>query len=448
MNRKKIVVKTTEYIFYGITIIQVVLGLIWTFNQFPHMQNWQESYEYLDISRTWVMDEYVSFLYPFLLKVCTGIEGVTGIPFYMPVYVMQLAAVIFANWIFAKKTLNTKNGKAAWVAAYLTSFPMLLQFHLSVRTQSLEVSGILMLIAFLETNLIGAAVVTLFLIWLNPNMAPVVAAAWIVCLIRAHVMARKEKKSTETAIERKRFWVKCGAFALALFVGLSVNGLVQTPGSRGRIQKTFWAAAFQRVVTEYFSRSYAMWDDEVINTFTIEEAMELAKRSDNMMYEVGPTLDVQWGKKEANEMYKNMTINCFKVRTRDIVYQIRDDLVDSALMPFSVWWQDNGVRMSQTGWNYGLMREHSPRTALYYMSFSVYALAILLISGFLRLVTNKKIVKQVIYVLIIALMQCLQSVLSTGNRVNYGLLLFVVLFWCCMAVPKQPEQDEFIEEIK
>ena len=332
MNRKKIVVKTTEYIFYGITIIQVVPGLIWTFNQFPHMQNWQESYEYLDISRTWVMDEYVSFLYPFLLKVCTGIEGVTGIPFYMPVYVMQLAAVIFANWIFAKKTLNTKNGKAAWVAAYLTSFPMLLQFHLSVRTQSLEVSGILMLIAFLETNLIGAAVVTLFLIWLNPNMAPVVAAAWIVCLIRAHVMARKEKKSTETAIERKRFWVKCGAFALALFVGLSVNGLVQTPGSRGRIQKTFWAAAFQRVVTEYFSRSYAMWDDEVINTFTIEEAMELAKRSDNMMYEVGPTLDVQWGKKEANEMYKNMTINCFKVRTRDIVYQIRDDLVDSALM--------------------------------------------------------------------------------------------------------------------
>lgn len=449
MNRKKNVVKTTEYIFCGITVIQVLLGLVWAFNQFPHMQNWQEPYEYLDISRTWIMDEYVSFLYPVLLKVCTGIEGLIGIPFYMPVYVIQLATVIFSSWFFTRKVMKLARSKAVWVVGYLTSFPMLLQFHMSVRTESLEVSGILMLMAFLETNIIGAAVMTLLLVWLNPDMVIIVVAAWIVYLIRELIKTikmRKEERTTETASDWKRLGVKCGAFALALVIGLSVNALVQEPGSRGRIQKTFWAAAFQRVVTEYFSRSYAMWDDEVIRTYTIEEAMELANRSDNMMYKVGPTLEAEWGKEEANEMYKHMATNCFRVRTRDVVYQIRDDLIDSAMMPFSTWWQYNGERMSQTGWNYGLMREHSPRVALYYMNFSVYALALLLVSGLLRLIMNRKLDKQCIYMLTIALMQCLQSVLSTGNRVNYSLLLFVVLFWCYLAVPKQLEEKKVIIE--
>lgn len=431
---KKTVSKTIEYIFYGITLVQVAFGLIWAFNQFPHMQNWQESYEYLDISRTWVMDEYVSFLYPLLLKLCTGIENVIGIPFYMPVYVIQLAAVIFSSWFFARKVLKLERYRAWWAVGYLTSFPMLLQFHISVRTESLEVSGILMLITFFETNLIGAAVMTLLLIWLNPDMALIVAAAWAVYLIGELIKAGKEKKSAGTAFDWKRLLIKCSAFVLALVVGISVNGLVQTPGSRGRIQKTFWAAAFQRVVTEYLSKSYAMWDVNVQEVFTVEEAMEIAKRSDNAMYVVGPELESYWGRERADELYEQMTRICFLLRTKDIVYQIRDDFVDSALMPFSVLWQDNGGRMAQTGWNYGRMREYAPIISLYYFNFSVYSLLILLISGFVRLVTEKKFIKICAYMLVVAFVQCIHNVLNTGDGVNYGVLLLVVIWWCCMAV--------------
>ncbi len=434
MNWKKIVAKTIEYIFYGITLVQVAFGLVWAFNQFPHMQNWQESYEYLDISRTWIMDEYVSFLYPLLLKLCTGIESVIGIPFYVPVYVIQLAAVILASWLFIRKTLKLEKSRALWAVGYLTSFPILLQFHMSVRTQSLEVSGILMLITFFETNLIGAAIMTLLLIWLNPDMALIVAAAWLVYLIGELIKARKEKKASGIAIDWKGLLVKCVAFVMALVVGLSVNGLVQTPGSRGRIQKTFWAAAFQRVVTEYFSKSYAIWNEEVRSTYTIEEAMEMAKRSDNMMYVVGPALEADWGRERANELYKQMTVDCLRVRTRDIVYQIRDDLVDSILMPFSILWQDNGERLSQTGWNYGRMRENVPGVTMYYLKFSVYALLVSLVCGLTFLVTRKKVVKHYTYMLVAALVQCIQNVLNTGNRVNYGMQLLVVVWWCGIAI--------------
>lgn len=443
MNRKKIVVKTTEYIFCTITAIQVMLGLIWAFNQFPHMQNWQETYEYLNISKTFVMDEYVSFLYPVLLKLCTGIESLAGIPFYMPVYVIQLTAGILSAWLFVRIVLKMEKSRAVWAVGYLISFPLLLQFHMSVRTESLEVSGILLLLTFFETSPIGAALTTLFLIWLNPDMALICVAAWIVFLLQRFIEARKNKKETG-AWNIKPLLTKCMVFLLALVIGVSVNGLVQTPGSRGRIQKTFWATAFQRVVTDYFSRSYVMWDDEVRTTYTIEEAMEMANRSDNMMYEVGPALETDWGKERANEMYRQMATDCFRVRTKDVVYQIRDDLVDSVLMPFSVLWQDNGERMSQTGWNYGRMRENSPGMTLYYLHFSIYALALLIISGLAGIITNgnidRHIVRCSIYVYVVASVQCFGSVFSNADRVNYSFLLLVIFAWCYMAVPKATDK--------
>lgn len=439
MNQEKIVVKTTEYIFFIITAIQVLFGIIWAFGQFPHMQDWHETYEYLNISKTFVMDEYVSFLYPALLKLCTGIESLAGIPFYMPVYVIQLTAGILSAWFFVRIVLKMSRGKAVWAVGYLLSFPLLLQFHMSVRTESLEVSGILMLLIFFETSPIGAAVTTLLLIWLNPDMALICVAAWIVFLLQRFIEARRNKKENG-AWDIKPLLAKCVVFLMALVIGLSVNALVQTPGSRGRIQKTFWAAAFQRVVTDYFSRSYVMWDDEVRTTYTIEEAMEMANRSDNMMYVVGPALEADWGKERANEMYRQMATDCFRVRTKDVVYQIRDDLIDSLLMPFSILWQDNGDRMSQTGWNYGRMRGNSPGMTLYYLHFSIYALALLIISGLAGLIANgnidRHIVRYGIYVCVAALVQCFRSVLSNADRVNYSFLLLVILAWCYMAVPK------------
>ena len=133
MDLKKMINKTATYVFYGVAAVQMVLGAIWLCCQFPHMQNWQETFEYLDISRTWVLDEYVSFLYPALLKVCTGVEAFVGIPFYMPVYVIQLFVAVFAALFFVRKVLKLEGGRAYMAAGYLVSFPMLLQFHMSVR---------------------------------------------------------------------------------------------------------------------------------------------------------------------------------------------------------------------------------------------------------------------------------------------------------------------------
>lgn len=453
MNRKKIVGKTTEYIFYGITAVQVMFGFAWAICQFPHMQNWQETYEYLDISRTWVMDEYVSFLYPMFLRVCTGIENLAGVPFYMPMYVIQLAVAMFAGWFFARKVLKLEKSKAVWAVGYLTSFPLLLQFHMSIRVESLCVSGVFLLIALKNElkmkseaegavlnirKLFSAFVLTLFLVWLLPDMIIICGVVWVLFLVESLMLVRK--KAAEWSA--KKFALCAGAFVMALVIAISVNVFVQTPGSRGRIQKTFWAAAFQRVVTDYFSKSFGMWDEEVKITYTMEDAMELAKRSDNMMYVVGPALESDWGKERANELYRQMTLVCFKLRTKAVVYQIRDDLFDSLLMPFSTWWQDDGERYSQTGWNYERFRGAASVFARTFWEFSIlalYVLDVIVITGIFRKKTFG------VYVAVSLCLGGTQVALNTilGNgSVNYANAFIMIMFWCVLACTNVIKDEE------
>lgn len=459
MDWKKMINKTATYVFCGVAAVQIVLGAIWLCCQFPHMQNWQETYEYLDISCTWVLDEYVSFLYPALLKVCTGVEALAGIPFYVPVYVVQLLVAVLADLFFVRKVLKLEGSRAYMAAGYLVSFPVLLQFHMSVRPESLAVSGVLLLLSILESGgsraegnitdnepsekkiacgkkmgrTVCNALLTMALIWLMPDIIVICVVIWALYLLKCIHRARKQGKLSEY-LKTRGFWSGWVAFVLALVISLSVNALIQTPGSRGRIQKTFWAAAFQRVVTDYFSRSYAMWDDEVRTTFTIEEAMEQAKRSDNMMYVVGPMLEADWGKERANQLYRQMTLDCFRVRTKEVVYQIRDDLVDSVLMPFSTWWQDDGVRRSQTGWNYGRFREAAPKISSFYWTFSMCSLLALVLTGLVCEILHRKRLHFMSTMILPALLQCTYSVMSSGQAVNYATILFVVLFWCTFAL--------------
>lgn len=469
MDWKKVFSRTTAYVFYGVATVQMLFGVIWIFCQFPHMQNWQDTYEYLDISRTLILDEYVGFLYPLFLKLCTGAEALTGIPFYMPVYVIQLAAAVFAGLFFVRKVLKLSGGRAYMAAGYLVSFPLLLQFHMAVRPESLAVSGVLLLLGLLGNNgstadgstadgntadgnaadgrqvitAVCGALLTMALVWLMPDLVFLCAAVWILYLFgMLKKVSGEGKKKFSTCWKIKGFGAGFAAFTTALIISLSVNALVQTPGSRGRIQKTFWAAAFERVVTDYFSRSYAMWEDEVRTTFTIEEAMELAKRSDNMMYVAGPMLEADWGKERANQLYRQMTLDCFRVRTKDVVYRIGDDFVDSLLTPFSLWWQDSGKRQSQTGWNYAKFREYAPGVASKYFLFGSMGLLCVIICGIFRTIMKREngACRSITGVACAAVIQCVMSVLfpgyaiSYGNAVSYDKLQLVIVFWIACAL--------------
>ena len=230
MDRKKVISKTFKCIFAGVAAVQIVLGILWSAGNFLCVPDWKITQEYLEISKTFVMDEYVSIWYPLILRLFTELEQLTGWHYYIPVYLLQLSVALAVDYAFARKVLNMGKRGAWLVAGYFLTFPMLLQFHLSIRPESLRLSAVVALVVLFKK-----------------------------------ICCAKKKKMWKT--------VMMSGIVLVLFAGIFANRQLQTPGSRGRIQKTFWSAAFQRVVTDYFSRSYAIWDEDVRNVFTIEEAI-------------------------------------------------------------------------------------------------------------------------------------------------------------------------------
>lgn len=128
------------------------------------------------------------------------------------------------------------NKRAGWAVAYLVSFPMLLQFHMAIRPESLAFSGMLLLLCVmkrleLRKFIVIAGLLTATLTWLMPDMVFISVALWIVTLLKK--------------VDIKVFAARFLTFVLALLLGLGVNMLTQTPGSRGRIQKTFGQPVFR-----------------------------------------------------------------------------------------------------------------------------------------------------------------------------------------------------------
>lgn len=374
MNYKNIIKKTTEYVFLGLTFIQVIFGIIWIAKNFGYVYMWPETSEYLDIAWNYKVDEYVGFIYPILVKYL----------YPTPLYIVQSLIALTSTYLFLWKAIKLEQNKAILGTAYLFTFPMLLQFHFSVRPESLRLSFILLTITFLTCK-------------------------------------KRELKKYVCVL------VVCAL----VFVGAKC---VEEPGSRGRIQRTFWAAAFQRVCSDYFSQSFVAWDDRVITTFNIEEASEIVKRSDNMMYVVGPALEKDWGKEGANECYKQMATLCFSMRTRDVVENILFDFKEGALMPFSVIYEQNNYVESQTGVNYKAFSVKVPDLAKYYWNYSTFTLIILLLLGLINILVNKEKIKVILSwfsyeYLVITIISLLYEVLRTGNAVNYSKFLLVICGW-------------------
>jgi len=368
--------KTIKYIFYLITGIQVLFALIWIGNNFFHVYMWPETAEYLDIVKNYVLDEYVGIIYPFLVKYL----------YFIPLYVVQLLLASVSTYLFLWNGIKLEQNNAMWGTAYIVTFPMLLQFHLAIRPESIRLSAVMLCVTFFTY--------------------------------------------------KKRNWKRYLALACLVIVLFGITRSQQTTGARGRIQRSFWAAAFQRTCTEYYSQSFVAWDDRTLSTYTIWEALEIIKRSDNMMYEIGPTMDKKWGLDAANESYKEMTLTCVRIRTRDVVENIVNDLEDSIKLPFSILQQQDGTRRSQTGRNYEAFVSQSSKINHIYWNFGIWAMLALLFAGMVRYITDSMAGKHVVKILnfswellVAVILQWIYKTMTTGDALDYSRYLLIIAGW-------------------
>jgi len=377
MNVKGIIRTSTKYVFYILTVVQVTLGLLWVIRNFGHVYMWPETAEYLDIAGNYKLDEYVGIIYPLMVKYM----------YSTPLYIVQLIMAFGSSLLFLHKGIKLDGINALWGSAYLISFPSLLQFHLSIRPESLRLSAVLFVITFL--------------------------------------------------IYKKRSVLRYLAVALALIILMVATKANQEVGARGRIQRTFWSMAFQRTCTEYYSQSYAAWDERTQDTYTIWETLEIIKKTDNVVYEIGPTMDSKWGLEAANDSYKYMTLKCIEIRTRDVCEMVGSDLIQSAILPFGFINERDGVVRSQTGRNYEAFMSNRGPTDSFYWFYSVWGLIVIMALGIVNIIIDFRrfrLSNPAWELLIAAVLQWLYKTLTTGDAIDYAKYLVVIAFWCVLGV--------------
>lgn len=323
------------------------------------------------------------------IAVCQGLLGLVWIVMHFSMQGL-ICTALFAGLLFLllRKINAQVNAKVAFGCAYIVSFPLLLQVHFENRNQSLILSGCLVLLLLL----------------------------------------------TGFSKNKRTRLCKYGIAFLVLILAGTIYMCVPKQNADNHIQKGFWSAAFRRVCTDYFSKSFVAWDERVITSFTIEDALELTKHPDNMDLVVGPTLQRDWGQEGARECYKQMTLLCLSMRTREVADAILADTRDAGLMPFSILWQKDGYHESRTGRNYESFRNGLPGLFRWYFFGSIWAAAWLTLLGIVSILLRGKKEKRYIFpVLLFAILQLILGVFTTYTAVDYLRFGMVELFFLWIA---------------
>lgn len=390
--------KIVTYLLISIMSIQIILGIIWVVGNFNTIQQFGESYEYVEISDTYVIDEYIGVLYPVLIQGTKLLEKITSIPFFMFLYVLQLGIAIISTFYLTSLIINKKYRIV--VGMYLTTIPMVLQFHMAILETSLVTSFTLCLIAKGLSMTLGLeedkikfeygevenhkkylkwvqGVLIICILWvltalLSPEYSYLSGIFVAVILLLASNQSHKEnveiRRQNIVVIKQQKnrnkviikTMTSVGIIFLTSMVIMGIENLTQKPGSRSKVEQSIEVSMFSRVVTPSLSSNYYFWPEEVKQIMTIEEARELSKRVDNVTDILGPKFEATFGKEAAKNYFKQMTIRCFQDRTKEVVERIWKDGVDYTLIPLTMMENIRGEGNSKTGWNFSRMKEKMP----------------------------------------------------------------------------------------
>lgn len=438
MEKKRVLVNFIKRITFLLIGLQVLFGLVWVMLNITNVPKFQESQLFLQASWDFVIDEYMGVLYPLLLR---G-TSLAGNGFCVLLYVLQLAVAFIAYYVFLKSVFGKYlQGKfeTGLLSAYVVTFPVILQGHMSVLPYSLASSMMLLMLAQLkkllrqEGTIQSKHVISTGIFWgiatlLLPDygviLGMVVVVGFIVC-----------------------GWKKEGRWKvllLTLFVTIACTGgvlsLTQTPGSLGRIQKTVGATMLSRFAWPYIERNGFFWSEEVKTVFDAEELAQISLYPERIIYEFGPKLEEYVGKERANELYWKMALDSVKIGKKEAIVAWGRDMVNNVAGPIGIQLQWLGVSTSYAGWNYAQMTACSPAFTKYFVRFSNYGFDFMLILTFIvYIIQKKKLPRGKVHAfcgltfLAIGIITVWYAVIGNGMQ-DYLKVMPANIFWCFLPV--------------
>lgn len=433
--------------------VQIVLGIIWMGANLFSVQDFEETAEYVEMSCTFLLDEYVGVLYPLLLRIC---------PVCTLVYILQLCAAFLSGCLFCCFSgLGEEKlfaGKNIFSSLYLLTIPFTMQLHMAILPQSFTLSlfllqlGLCMRVIRRKTEKYISTFVCCCVLWtgmalLLPDYLWLggVTVVWLLA-----VCIKRKCGKRQAAI-----LFACMAGAICLTIG--INAVTQTPGSRGRIQRTLGAAVVSRLAWPALETNYFFWPEEVKKVMSPMQGREISKYADNVKTVLGPLLEDAFGKKQANAYYWEMGLRCLSDRTKEVVSRIVADFIAYLFPPASVGWQLSGGGVSYSGWNFDRMWEQAKPLTGFYVEYSVGSHIVGMLFAMLTFLVKKtKYSKTVGYpktaickgsiwlVGICMLMQAVWYTMSGTYMMDYKNVPIIIILWyaCILWVWKQYDMSK------
>ena len=422
----------------GMTV-QICMGFVWMCVNAFSVQKFSEATEYIEMSSSFVLDEYVGILYPlllFLLRIMTG-----EILCYTFLYILQVTVAFCCNCAFLQMSgLGEKKFFARrniFGALYLVTVPFVAQLHMSVLPVSLTGSLFMLLLGLCfriyyhgENGRVKNFVVACVL-WTVMSLLAT-DYIWLGAIPFAWILGIGLKRNWKGKI--KSFFI-VGLAGVLLVTG-TVNAFTQQPGSRNNIQRTLGAAMVSRLAWPSFEANYYFWPEEVKAVMPPLKAREIDQYADNVKLVMGPLFEEAFGKEQANSYYWQIALRCFSDRTKEILPRIGEDFVSYLFTPFAIVYQLSGGGYSYSGWNFDRMWEQEKALTSFYVEYSMYSfvvgMAILLIYLLVEYVGKKKrpnVNGEMLLCILCVLSQAIWYTMSGTYMMDYKNVPLIILLW-------------------
>lgn len=359
-------------LFIGVSV-QIVLGLVWLVYNFTGCQQFGETFMYEEISKTLICDEYEGILYPVLIRMAKGIEGLLLIPYRYFLYLLQLGVAFGSAYTLLRSVGFTGRLWRIWGSLAFLTFPMAMQCHVAVLPDSLVCSCLLLAIAFAVETIKGegllrfaeftkvllcGAAMTLLL----PDYGVVGAVPVLFLFLYGLVKTWKRDK------KRILYYM----LLLLAFAGIlcGVNSLTRKEGYYGKTHRSVQASIASRCAWQYIGYHYDSLPEEVQACLTATDAMYVSCYAHNVEGVLGRALEATVGVERTQELFLELAKQAWEEDKYTIVHNTAWDVVGYTFAPMVVQRQFDGKAYdSYTGRNYDIMREKEPVLTKYYMDY-------------------------------------------------------------------------------
>lgn len=398
MNNGKTIVKEITYrVAFLLMGAQIILGALWLCGNLLQGQNFPQTAEFLEISETWVLDDYVGIAYPAVLWL---LRKVFGKHYTVPLYLLQAAAVFGASAFLVARSgvvsgiRSKKQRKWRILAggAYLSSIPIVLQFQTAQLPCAFGAALFLFVLGecfFLcsgEKNPVKS-------VWRH---VAAILAGWFAgaLFLPEYIWIMMVPLTVTFGIylwkQKKGYGIILAGFAAVLFLNIFAAECYQQPGSRGRMEQSVSATLLRRVVWPNFYKDSFFWSHLVKILYTEDMLQETALEPENVVYFFGPLMEQTYGRETAVSEYMLMVKDTWSVRTKEVTGEIVRDMSAYLFPQLSVLLQLQGVGASRTGFGYHYLSEQTPLLTKYYVNVSLAGFVFLLPLGAILFFKRKK----------------------------------------------------------